>query len=334
MVEYRAKAVNRLSLSKAAVSEVKAVIESTPGTKLPDDAEKEKEETARHAMKDISEGFATAAKAREGTPPRHPLPPTASREGTPPRTPPQLPQAQPAADAPMERPCLLSSLDSPASIEEMPPRTPPRRPQSPPPIPRPPPPSQAELAKAIAASEGGEVRTHDLRKLTQMERTMVEAQISQLSAECFKEDSVVEYERREGWCMVACHQGAQLLGYLVYRRWPAPLRMVVVLRLAVPSWARGCGYGSRLMHWVMGHARQLQVSECGKVGLSSLPGAVGFYSRLGFAPGPASCPRPPAEDETLGDGGKLEEGQVWMERKVERSGGAKARTGSRSRSRK
>jgi len=191
------------------------------------------------------------------------------------------------------------------------------------------PPTAEEMAAALAASSGQEMRVEDIRKLAMLERSIIEVQISVLSASAFKEDSMLELRRGEGWCLVVCHQGAMLNGYLVYRRFGPPLRMLVVLRLAVRPQLRRRGHGRRLMEWIYSYARQAPASECNKVCLSALPGAVDFYARLGFAQG----------KQVQGVQGKDDDGleqsraeQVWMERRVDRTQPQRQRSRSRARS--
>ena len=81
----------------------------------------------------------------------------------------------------------------------------------------------------------------------------------------------------------------KLLGYMVYKKWGPPLRCFTVLRLAVLRSLRGRGLGRQLLTWLLNMARcssQGQNSAVGKVALSSLSPAVGFYESLGFREAP------------------------------------------------
>merc|ERR1719253_2017999 len=129
--------------------------------------------------------------------------------------------------------------------------------------------------------------------------------------------------------MIVCHQGARLIGYAVYRRWPAPLRMITLLRLAVMPELRCRGYGQKLVQWLYNFARQL-ASECNRVGLSALPGAVEFYKRVGFA---CVNRRNGDADPGTDDGDSLESAEVWMELRIPPKGATRARSRSQPKSR-
>lgn len=183
-------------------------------------------------------------------------------------------------------------------------------------------PTAEEIEFGLKHATMFDVRTEGIHKLG-TERAIVEMQITQLSLEIFREDSMAELETRENWQLAVCHQGARLLGFLVFRKWAPPLRMVVALRLGVPAPVRRQGYGQKLMSWLVSFAQQLPASECGKIGLSALHSAVGFYSSFGFV-------RLQRRDASISDepGDVLDtpnEEQHWMEYRIPRSGRSKSR---------
>jgi len=172
----------------------------------------------------------------------------------------------------------------------------------------------------------GQDRTEvvDIRKINPDYRTIIMAQISILSHSVFTEDLLSEAKQRDGWRVVVCHLGAQLHGYLVYRKWGPPVRMMVVLRVAVLPQMRMGGSGRRLVEWIFHYARQFH--DVNKVGLSARLEAVGFYERLGFTQG--DFQEPPELS-----GADQECTQVWMERRVDRRSSSRGkRSQSRSRS--
>lgn len=179
--------------------------------------------------------------------------------------------------------------------------------------------SEADLDKAQIV---------ELRKLPSDQQGLLAAQVSELSALCFDEDSIAELEKRDGWFIAVCCVDVTLLGYTVHRRWPPPLRMFVILRLAVVHGSRCKGIGRRLVDWTMRLAQMMPQSQCVKVGLSALPAAIGFYERQGFARGKSVAPPTAAGEE---DDGLIQcrEQQVWMERRLERPGGSRQRSRSR-----
>mmetsp|Transcript_1090 Transcript_1090/g.2013 ORF Transcript_1090/g.2013 Transcript_1090/m.2013 type:complete len:943 (+) Transcript_1090:81-2909(+) len=174
--------------------------------------------------------------------------------------------------------------------------------------------SEEELAAAICDVHEQQPQVEDYRKISGTERDMLEMQVSKLSNECFQEDSMEVYTQSTDWNLVFYHQGARLLGYLVYRRWPPPLRMVVVLRLAVVPEQRCKGHGGRLLEWMDKFAQQLPSTDCNKIGLRSLPGAVDFYRKLGFVESSNVAGALDDDHRQM-----CQEEQTWMEKKVKRA---------------
>lgn len=173
--------------------------------------------------------------------------------------------------------------------------------------------SQEDLASAMSRAEDFEPRIADYRKIMDTHRSFLELQVSRLSQDCFQEDSMAEYTQRDGWSLVLYHQGARLLGFLVYKRWVAPLRMIVVLRLAVVHEQRRQGFGKRLLDWIANFAQQLPPADCNKIGLSSMPDAVNFYGKMGFTE--SNYAGGLADDEHHKNG----ERQTWMEKRIKRA---------------
>lgn len=149
----------------------------------------------------------------------------------------------------------------------------------------PPPLGEEELRAAIIASAGQDEKIEDVRRISGLERAALRTQVTQLSTACFNEDTITKFEHQEDWRLLCCHQGARLIGFAVYRRMLAPLRLIVLVRLAVVPSARCQGYGRQLVSWLLRFASQLPSAECNKMGTSALSDAVGFYRRLGFVEG-------------------------------------------------
>jgi hypothetical protein len=124
----------------------------------------------------------------------------------------------------------------------------------------------------------------------------------------FEDDGdVVKKCAKEKWTMSLLTEASQdgtrtLLGYICYKKIPERSE-VYIARLAVPMNQRKKGYAGKLVHWLMGEAARLPLSECASVACSAVDGVIPFYTSLGFVAAP-----PPAEES-----GECEEDpQTWM----------------------
>eukprot|EP00440_Ansanella_granifera_P033159 gb/GFBE01035976.1/.p1 GENE.gb/GFBE01035976.1/~~gb/GFBE01035976.1/.p1 ORF type:complete len:418 (+),score=63.08 gb/GFBE01035976.1/:1-1254(+) len=115
----------------------------------------------------------------------------------------------------------------------------------------------------------------------------------------------------------------ELLGFIVYKFWGPPLRVMSILRVAVPQRCRMQGLGRQLVRWAMEKARQKPRSDCTRVTLCAMPSAIPFYERLQFTPIPLEDlqPLPEGDDE----GGAEMPGATWMEHRCGRSYKANSR---------
>lgn len=101
-----------------------------------------------------------------------------------------------------------------------------------------------------------------------------------------------------------------LLGFIAYRLFPE-LQCVSVAKLAVVPESRGFGHGSRIIDWIISHAKKQ--NELCFISLSSLPTAVKFYKKIGFREVKDidldNFPTPGAEEDYVA-------GQVYMEYRI------------------
>ncbi|CAE7518029.1 ppsC [Symbiodinium sp. CCMP2592] len=108
-------------------------------------------------------------------------------------------------------------------------------------------------------------------------------QVSALGDDIFGDDPLVGCSKRGGWRMhLAVGQVAEkttLLGFIVWRIKPER-NMLIVSQLAVPEQFRRHGFGKMLVELLIAEAKRLP--QVYTVSLSSLPGSVKFYKRLGF----------------------------------------------------
>ncbi|CAE7377798.1 ppsC [Symbiodinium natans] len=131
-------------------------------------------------------------------------------------------------------------------------------------------------------------------------------QVTALGDDIFGDDPLVGCSKRGGWRMhVAVGQVAEktvLLGFIVWRIKPER-NMLIVSQLAVPEQFRRHGFGKMLVELLIAEARRLP--QVYTVSLSSLPGSVKFYKRLGFK-----------QVQRLPDVEGKKEGQVFMQLKT------------------
>lgn len=78
----------------------------------------------------------------------------------------------------------------------------------------------------------------------------------------------------------------QLLGFIVYKFFPAPLRSASIIRVAVLAGQQGNGYGKQLVQWFVEKARRMPRHSCNSVSLTAVASAVTFYERLNFVQAP------------------------------------------------
>lgn len=130
------------------------------------------------------------------------------------------------------------------------------------------------------------------------------SQTRQLSWKVFDEDCLQEVTKKSGWklSLLVSHDMAMLCGFILSRVKNGSLS---IAKIAVPAHFRGQGFGKRIMDEVMKAAKKQR--DVFDVCLSSLPGAVTFYQRLGFK---AFHDLKASSDEDL------VEGQVYMEKKL------------------
>eukprot|EP00439_Symbiodinium_sp_Y106_P042796 s57_g5.t1 len=131
-------------------------------------------------------------------------------------------------------------------------------------------------------------------------------QVSALGDDIFGDDPLVGCSKRGGWRMhLAVGQVAEkttLLGFIVWRIKPER-NMLIVSQLAVPEQFRRHGFGKMLVELLIAEAKRLP--QVYAVSLSSLPGSVKFYKRLGFK-----------QVQRLPDVEGKKEGQVFMQLKT------------------
>eukprot|EP00923_Selenidium_pygospionis_P046106 GHVN01079552.1.p1 GENE.GHVN01079552.1~~GHVN01079552.1.p1 ORF type:complete len:390 (-),score=53.29 GHVN01079552.1:559-1728(-) len=106
----------------------------------------------------------------------------------------------------------------------------------------------------------------------------------------------------------------QIFGFALYKV-DVALSCVVIAKMAVTEKYRRIGYGRKVVKHVVEQGRK----EPGirYLSVSSLPGAVGFYKRLGLIGDPDIKPKP-------AEGEEYEEGQLCMEKRI--AHGKKSRT--------
>merc|ERR1711953_503495 len=110
-------------------------------------------------------------------------------------------------------------------------------------------------------------------------------EVSELSGQCFNEDSV-EKSLKEGWLMSVLatsvpQGGRSLAGFICYRLDTASAELRVI-RIAVPICIQKGGYGQHLMHYILTKAARMPQRECRWIALSALDTAVPFYEKFGF----------------------------------------------------
>jgi len=129
-------------------------------------------------------------------------------------------------------------------------------------------------------------------------------QTRELSLKIFEEDCLQEVTKKSGWklSLLVSDDLAVLCGFVVSKVKNGSLS---IAKIAVPAHFRGQGFGKRIMEDLMKLAKKQ--GDAFEVCLSSLPGAVKFYQRLGFK-AVAGLKVSTEED--------LVEGQVYMEKRL------------------
>lgn len=176
-----------------------------------------------------------------------------------------------------------------------------------------------DLPAAPATEVLGDFRPKDLEADPALAALVADAQ--PLYDEHFHEDLLEDLGSKENArisFLVRPGQAEQVFcGLIVYKFWGPPLRVMSILRVAVPQKFRMLGYGRQLMRWAMQKATQMPRTQCAKLTLCAMPEAITFYDRLGFAPMPdESLEMPPEESDEVP---KRLPGAVWMEYKCGRS---------------
>jgi len=125
-----------------------------------------------------------------------------------------------------------------------------------------------------------------------------------LSQVVFKEDCLLEVTKKSGWklSILTTDDFSILCGFIVSKVTNGSLS---VAKIAVPASFRGSGFGRLIMDDVMKVAKKR--GDVYDVCLSSLPGAVKFYQRLGFKA--FRDMKATVQDDMI-------EGQVYMEKKL------------------
>mmetsp|Transcript_68399 Transcript_68399/g.132076 ORF Transcript_68399/g.132076 Transcript_68399/m.132076 type:complete len:234 (+) Transcript_68399:76-777(+) len=129
-------------------------------------------------------------------------------------------------------------------------------------------------------------------------------QASELSEGTFNEDFKAEVTKKSGWklSLLVSKDQSIFFGFAVAKMTKGILS---VAKIAVAVEFRGCGLGRHIMNELMKAAKkQGNVYE---VCLSSLPGAIAFYKRLGFRTYEGL--RATAQEDVV-------EGQVYMEKRL------------------
>lgn len=97
----------------------------------------------------------------------------------------------------------------------------------------------------------------------------------------FAEDYIGRVSKRSGFrltLLTASREGVPtLLGYVVYRFKECAIS---VAQLAIDAQFHGCGYGRKLVKWLVQEAKKNTHVEI--IALSSLPTSTGFYQHFGF----------------------------------------------------
>lgn len=131
-------------------------------------------------------------------------------------------------------------------------------------------------------------------------------QTRDLSVAIFDEDCLQEITKKSGWklTLLASEDKTILCGFIVSKVKNGSLS---IAKIAVPAHFRGQGFGKRIMDEMMKAAKKQ--GDVFEVCLSSLPGAVTFYQRLGFKA---------FHDMKVTSQEDLVEGQVYMEKRLRR----------------
>lgn len=132
------------------------------------------------------------------------------------------------------------------------------------------------------------------------------AAVSELSDECFSEDTV-EKAQRKGWSLslmveVNSDGSKALCGFMCHQL-IEDKKEICIYRLAVQQRCRSHGHGQRYMRWMLDKAAQMPTSQCAWLSLSAVKSAIPFYDRFGFT------------DLTCADPDDPEITQTWMEMK-------------------
>jgi len=183
------------------------------------------------------------------------------------------------------------------------------------------------LPPALVTEIIGDLKLKDLEQDPDVVALVSQAQ--PLYDHHFHEDLIEDVRSREsaqvGFLVARREEGdglvqSQFLGLIVYKHWGPPLRVLSILRLAVPSKFRLQGFGRVLMRWAIEKARQMPRTLCARLTLNSMPEAIPFYQRLQFTPIPQDendDGGEPRVEEV--DAGQPMPGALWMEMKCGRS---------------
>jgi len=173
--------------------------------------------------------------------------------------------------------------------------------------------STAEPTSSSSSTAGSACRApasvHLLRNVSVHERgndklDALLGQTRELSMTVFDEDCLKEVTKKSGWklSLLVSEDLTELCGFVISKVKNGSLS---IAKIAVPAHFRGQGFGKRIMDEVMKAAKKQ--GDVYEVCLSSLPGAVTFYQRLGFKA---------FHGLRLASGEDLVEGQVYMEKRL------------------
>jgi ribosomal protein S18 acetylase RimI-like enzyme len=144
-----------------------------------------------------------------------------------------------------------------------------------------------------------------------------------LSKEHFHEDALSNVNNKSGQrFMLYCSEDMKdLWGFAVYKL-KSQSGILALGKLAVPEYLRGLGFGSMLIKELLKVGKSVPALDT--LALSSLPGAIAFYQRLGFKKHAGALRAD--DDDTV-----YIEGQVYMDKQFRKkpAGGGKASKGKR-----
>jgi ribosomal protein S18 acetylase RimI-like enzyme len=130
-------------------------------------------------------------------------------------------------------------------------------------------------------------------------------QAAGLSKEHFHEDALANVNNKSGQRFLLYCSGdlQELWGFAVYK-FKMQSGILALGKLAVPEYLRGLGFGSAMVKELLRVGRAVPALDT--MALSSLPGAIAFYKRLGFKKHEGALRM---DDDTIG----YIEGQVYMD---------------------